>query len=94
MRIGVRAVATRGFVLDLSRLGSARLYSDEAAARFKAFQRSNPKRSQDALVAETALQEGPVLVTEENAQGSAAYHVTFCARSMAFDEFRAWIVGR
>ncbi len=66
MGSGARAVPTYGVVLDVSRLGSARLFDEGTAAMFEAFRHGNPKHSQDGLIAATALREGAVLVTAEN----------------------------
>jgi predicted nucleic acid-binding protein len=56
-------VPTYGFVLDVSRLGMARL---EEPAPIKAIRAGNwEKHTKDALIAATAQYEGLILVTEE-----------------------------
>jgi hypothetical protein len=63
--IGVRMVLTRGAYLDHSRLGMCTCTPEEAGARMKGFQRGNRQHIEDALIAETALHVGAVLITGE-----------------------------
>ena len=55
-------VSTYGMILDVSRLGLARLGEPE---RIEAIRNSSMRHSHDALLATTAQQEGAVLVTNE-----------------------------
>jgi rRNA-processing protein FCF1 len=64
-------VATTGFVLDVSRLDEAKLFSDEGARRFnEELTTEDPntggrRHAEDALLALTAEDEGAVLVTRD-----------------------------
>lgn len=69
MGAGVRAVPTFGVVLDVSRLGSARLADERTSAMIEAYRQGNPKQSEDALIAATALHEDAILVTLEKGRG-------------------------
>ena len=64
--VHARVIETRGFVLDVSRLGLARFGDDEDHAliqhiRGKAWKR----KSNDALIAATAAKEADIFVTED-----------------------------
>lgn len=74
-------VPTRGFVLGLSRIGQAGLFSEPDADLFHTLSVRNPKNLEDALLALTADREGAVLVTDDvkltgraKRQGIAVHH--------------------
>lgn len=58
-------ISTAGFVLDLSRLGHGRPFSEPDAERHRAFVGLSGRRAKDALILATADAEGLPLVTME-----------------------------
>ena len=65
-----RWVPTGAFVVDVSRLGMARLYDDTEA--FAAHRLGNVKHTADALIAVTAEVEGAAVVTYDGPMRSRA----------------------
>ena len=58
-------VPTRGFVLGVSRLDHAALFSDDDRDRFDSLAVQNPRNAEDALLAHTADGVGAILVTKD-----------------------------
>lgn len=56
-------IPTMGFVLDVSRVGMARLSDGEGIERIR---QGNSRRTQDALIAATASSDANFLVTEDH----------------------------
>jgi hypothetical protein len=83
MSVGARSVPTHGLVLGVSRIGFARLFSDEDVALFERFRLDNPRHSRDGLIAMSAWREGAVLVTAERMR----------ERFRIFDGLRVWSIA-
>ena len=55
-------IATESFVTESSRLGFARLGDGQV---FQEMKKENPKHTEDALIGETAIKEGCILLTDD-----------------------------
>jgi hypothetical protein len=88
---GVRAVPSAA-VLNVSRIGSTWLVTDEGAARIAAFMQENPKQGEDAAIAEAAGREGATFVTEEGDQNRRRFQRSFPDLQVwSLAQFRRWL---
>jgi predicted nucleic acid-binding protein len=58
-------IPTHGFVVDVSRIGMARIGSEATNKSVERIEQGNPRHTHDALIAATADQDTDVLVTED-----------------------------
>ena len=65
LELNANQVDTEGFVIGLSRLDMARLFSDEDAELFTRLTANNPKHSEDVLMIMTAKREKATFVSQE-----------------------------
>jgi hypothetical protein len=90
-RIPRRVVPTTGFVLDVSRLGMARLADEEPSETIERIGRREMRNVKDALIAASTHDEADALVTEDQTLRKRTRREGLKLTLFTFVEFHAYV---
>ena len=88
-----RTVPTMGFVLDVSRLGMARLADDDTNTAIESIGRQHLLTVKDALIAASVRGEADALVTEDKTLRKRIRRDGLNVTLLGFEEFREYVTS-